>query len=141
MDVTDADTKEPVEGAMVNLSGCGVEMSNETNASGIATFEVYATSTGYITVAVSKTGYNTWTKEDGIVVLKPFPGCTNLPTDPDNDGLYEDINGNGRQDFHDVVVFYENLEWVPDNEPVECFDFNGNKRIDFDDIVKLYEEL
>ncbi|RLF47385.1 MAG: hypothetical protein DRN20_06015, partial [Thermoplasmata archaeon] len=82
------------------------------------------------------------TKEDGIVVIRvvPFPGCTNPPTDPDDDGLYEDINGNGRKDFNDVVVFFKNLEWVPDNEPVECFDFNGNGRIDFDDIV-LYEEL
>ena len=144
VNVTDTNTKEPVEGATVNLSGCGVEMSNKTNASGIATFEVNATSTGNITVTVSKTGYNTWTKEDGIVVklrVVQFPGCTNPPTDPDDDGLYEDINGNGRKDFDDVVVFYENLEWVPDNEPVECFDFNGNGRIDFDDIVELYEEL
>ena len=100
-----------------------------------------ATSTGNITVTVSKTGYNTWTKEDGIVVLRPFLDCTNPLTDPDDDGLYEDINGNDRKDFNDVVVFFKNLEWVPDNEPVECFDFNGNGRIDFDDIVKLFEEL
>jgi len=43
-------------------------LSDTTNASGIATFEVNATSTGNITVTVSKKGYNTWTKEDGIVV-------------------------------------------------------------------------
>ncbi|RLF35124.1 MAG: hypothetical protein DRN03_05715, partial [Thermoplasmata archaeon] len=143
VNVTDADTGESVEGANVGLSGCGVTLSNTTNASGIATFEVNATSTGNITVTVSKTGYNTWTKEDGIVVIRvvPFPGCTNPPTDPDDDGLYEDINGNGRKDFNDVVVFFKNLEWVPDNEPVECFDFNGNGWIDFDDIVKLFEEL
>jgi len=73
--------------------------------------------------------------------LKPFPPYENLPTDPDNDGLYEDINGNGRKDFDDVVAFFQYLEWVPDNEPVECFDFNGNGRIDFDDIVKLFDEL
>ncbi|RLJ00995.1 MAG: hypothetical protein DRP08_06080 [Candidatus Aenigmatarchaeota archaeon] len=109
VNVTDTNTKEPVEGATVNLSGCGVEMSNKTNASGIATFEVNATSTGNITVTVSKTGYNTWTKEDGIVVklrVVQFPGCTNPPTDPDDDGLYEDINGNGRKDFNDVVKFF-----------------------------------
>jgi len=141
VDVRDAETNMPVEGATVDLSGCGVEMSNTTNASGIAAFEVNATSTGYITVTVSKTGYNIWTKEKGIVVLRPFPGCANPPTDPDDDGLYEDINGNGGIDFNDVVVFYENLEWVPNNEPVECFDFNGNSRIDFNDIVELYEEL
>ena len=147
VDVRDADTGEPVEGATVNLSGCGVEMSNETNASGIAAFEVKATSTGNITVTVSKTGYKTWMKEEGIVV-KPgvpgvvsFPNCTNPPTDPDDDGLYEDINGNGRKDYDDLVEFFNYLGWVEKNEPVECFDFNGNSRIDFNDIVELYEEL
>ena len=68
VNVTDADTGEPVEGANVSLSGCNVTLSDTTNASGIATFEVNATSTGNITVTVSKKGYNTWTKEDGIVV-------------------------------------------------------------------------
>ena len=95
-------------------------------------------------MTVSKTGYKTWTKEDGIVVkpgVVPFPDQENPPTDPDDDGLYEDINGNGRKDFDDVVTFYDYLEWVPDNEPVECFDFNGNGRIDFDDIVELFGEL
>jgi len=141
VDVRDADTGEPVEGATVNLSGCRYANETTTNASGIATFEVNATSAGYITVTVSKTGYNTWTKEKGIVVLRPFPGCTNPPTDPDDDGLYEDINGNGRKDFKDVEVFFKNLEWVPDNEPVECFDFNGNGGIDFADITELFKEL
>jgi len=72
VNVTDADTREPVEGANVSLSGCGVTLSDTTNASGIATFEVNATSTGNITVTVSKTGYITWTKEDGIVVIQPL---------------------------------------------------------------------
>jgi len=61
--------------------------------------------------------------------------------DPDNDGLFEDINGNGRKDFNDVVVFFNYLEWVEGSEPVSNFDFNGNERIDFNDIIKLFEEL
>jgi outer membrane protein assembly factor BamB len=70
-----------------------------------------------------------------------FPGCTNPPTDPDNDGLCEDTNGNGRKDFYDVIVFFKNLEWVEKNQPIECYDFNKNGHIDFDDIVKLFEEI
>ncbi|HMK46160.1 MAG TPA: hypothetical protein VK436_06000 [Methanocella sp.] len=73
--------------------------------------------------------------------FKPFPGETMLPTDPDHDGLYEDINGNGRLDFSDIVVFFQNLDWVRANEPVSAFDFNGNGRIDFDDVVTLYDML
>jgi parallel beta-helix repeat protein len=72
----------------------------------------------------------------------PFPcGSCNAPYDPDGDGLFEDVNGNGRKDFNDVVLFFNYLEWIPDNELINYFDFNGNGRIDFNDIIKLFEEL
>ena len=72
----------------------------------------------------------------------PFPSCTNPPTDSDGDGLCEDINGNGRLDFNDVVVFFNNLEWA-ERQPIECwcYDFNGNGRIDFDDVKKLFDKI
>ncbi|KUG10023.1 hypothetical protein ASZ90_016567 [hydrocarbon metagenome] len=75
--------------------------------------------------------------------VEPFPGYTNRPTDPDGDGLYEDINGNGVLDFDDVVAFYQNMAWVEGNAfvGIEPYDFNGNGRIDYDDIVVLYYEI
>jgi len=71
----------------------------------------------------------------------PFPGKTDIPTDPDGDGIVEDMNGNGYKDFNDVVLFFKQMEWVQANEPVVLFDFNGNGYIDFNDIVRLFEEL
>jgi PKD repeat protein len=41
--------------------------------------------------------------------LPIFPGCTKPPLDPNNDGLSEDINGNSRLDFSDVVTYYNNI--------------------------------
>ena len=73
--------------------------------------------------------------------VKPFPGYTKPPTAPGGDGLYRDINGNGRIDFNDVVVFFTNMEWVIANQPVAAFDFSKNGRIDFTDIVKLFESI
>jgi PKD repeat protein len=73
--------------------------------------------------------------------VKPFPGYTTPPTDPNRDGLYEDTNGNGRADFNDVIVFFNNMEWVIANQPVAAFDFSKNGRIDFTDIVKLFESI
>jgi PKD repeat protein len=75
--------------------------------------------------------------------LDPFPGYPNLPTDPDGDGLYEDINGNGILDYDDVVAFYQNMAWVAGNTAVgiEPYDFNGNDRIDYDDVVVLYYRI
>ena len=79
-----------------------------------------------------------------VVVMRvmPFPGCTNPPADLDNDGLYEDINGNGRRDFTDVAIFFKYLEWIEDNQPtIKPFDFNKNGRIDFDDVARLFKMI
>ena len=71
----------------------------------------------------------------------PLPDHDNPPTDPDSDGFYEDLNGNGRIDFDDVVQYFRYMEWIAENEPVSCFDFNSNGRIDFDDIAELFGEV
>ena len=82
----------------------------------------------------------TITVTSGVSVL-PLPGFTNPPTDPDSDGLYEDLNANNRKDFNDVVLMFNQMQWIAANEPVSAFDFNGNGRIDFNDIVKLFGEI
>ena len=64
-----------------------------------------------------------------------------IPTDPDADGIYEDLNANGRIDFADVTLYFEQMDWIGENEPVSLFDFNGNSRIDFADIVALFDEV
>jgi PKD repeat protein len=68
-----------------------------------------------------------------------FPGCTNPPTDPDQDDHYEDINGNGILDFDDIVVLYHNVWWIKEKARVAFFDFNSNTLIDFNDVIKLYD--
>jgi C1A family cysteine protease len=73
--------------------------------------------------------------------LPVFPGYTNPSTDSDHNDLYEDINGNGELDFDDVVAYYDNMNWIEDNAPVDFFDYNNNDQIDFDDVVKLYDML
>ncbi|MBP1928166.1 PKD repeat protein [Methanolinea mesophila] len=75
--------------------------------------------------------------------VKPFPGYANPPLDPDTDYFFEDINGNGRLDYDDVVVFYQNMQWIRDQADVGIlpYDFNGNGRIDYDDVVLLYWEV
>jgi PKD repeat protein len=70
-----------------------------------------------------------------------LPSYTNPPTDPNHDGLYEDINGNGNLDFNDVVIYYDNIDWIEKNAPLASFDYNHNNLIDFNDVVKLYDML
>jgi PKD repeat protein len=69
------------------------------------------------------------------------PGATGAPTDTDGDGLYEDVNGNGRKDFADVVLYFNQMTWIAANEPVGLFDCNENGRIDFADVVALFNAL
>ena len=69
------------------------------------------------------------------------PGAMGLPTDTDSDGLFDDTNGNGRQDFADVVLFFNQMTWIAANEPVAAFDCNGNGRIDFADVVWLFNHI
>ncbi|MBP1928165.1 PKD repeat protein [Methanolinea mesophila] len=104
-------------------------------------------SAGNYTVTLTVTnaqGSDPTTRVEYIEVLQgpvAFPGKTNLPTDPDGDGIYEDMNGNGFSDFNDVVLFFKQMEWVQANEPIVLFDFNHNGIIDFNDIVRLFKEI
>ena len=56
-------------------------------------------------------------------------------------GWYDDVNGNGRKDFADVVLYFNQMTWIAANEPVAAFDYNGNGRIDFADVVWLFNHL
>jgi PKD repeat protein len=103
---------------------------------------------GQITGLSTSTSYRIhagfWVMDDtcGSVPVIALPGYTNNPpTDPDGDCIYEDLNGNGRLDFADVVLYFNQMEWIAVYEPVSAFDLNGNGRIDFADIVKLFGEI
>jgi secreted PhoX family phosphatase len=76
----------------------------------------------------------------GMAVTGPPTLDGSTPTDPDGDGEYEDLNGNGRLDYDDVVLLFEEF----DSEAVQlnesAYDFNDNGELDYDDIVSLYEE-
>ena len=71
---------------------------------------------------------------------RPFPN-SGLPLDLDKDGRYEDVNGNNRKDFADVVLYFNQMTWIETNEPLAAFDYNGNQRIDFADVTWLFNNL
>ncbi|WP_435102204.1 alkaline phosphatase PhoX [Halarchaeum sp. P4] len=75
----------------------------------------------------------------GLLVTGPTAVTgSNAPKDHDGDGLYEDVNGNGRMDYEDVNALFESF----DSESVRlnkgAYDFNENGELDYDDIVDLY---
>jgi len=95
-----------------------------------------------VLTATSGGGSNTLTKTNYIAVTGPslaaLPGYSNLPRDLNGDGLYEDMNGDGHKNMGDIVLFFNNVQWMKSNEPSALFDFNSNGRIDLGDVVVLF---
>ncbi|WP_226010631.1 BGTF surface domain-containing protein [Halomicrobium salinisoli] len=63
------------------------------------------------------------------------------PRDPDGDGLYEDLNGNGETDYADVVQFYEHRDDPAVARRVDAYDFDLDGDVDRADVVALFERV
>jgi endonuclease YncB( thermonuclease family) len=140
------------DGSTISLQAADIEDNVGSGASDVplATVSLVPQSAGTTGVGL---GIDALDADDGSVIdaatstgdLTVAPveriGDNDLPTDPDDDGVYEDLNGNGQLDFEDVVVFFENRESDAIQDYVDAYDFNGNGRIDFDDITTLFEEI
>jgi len=73
-----------------------------------------------------------------IGVLQSFPGTEKMPLDLDQDGIYEDVNGDGMFNFNDVLLFLSTNSWISRNQPISCFDTNNDQKISFADPFILY---
>jgi PKD repeat protein len=76
-----------------------------------------------------------------VVLVSLVPGGMLTPRDLNGEGKYEDVNGNGRKDFADVTLYFNQMTWIAANEPMRAFDYNGNGRIDFADVTWLFNQL
>jgi subtilisin family serine protease len=62
------------------------------------------------------------------------------PTDPDGDGKYEDIDGNGSFGITDVSAFFNSYNNNRIKNNPENFDFNNDGEINIIDVSKLFSE-
>lgn len=80
-----------------------------------------------------------------VVAIHPFPqtdgGFYPLPTDPNGDGMYEDLDGNGWIGFNDVVLYFNNLDFVEKGQPCSAFDYDMSGFIGFNDVVRLFRMI
>ncbi len=79
-----------------------------------------------------------------ITVTRPFPTITGQPgraQDIDKDGMAEDLNANGRHDFQDIVIFFNNISAEEVTLNVSFFDFDNNSFIGFNDILAMFQIL
>ncbi|AWB26668.1 hypothetical protein HARCEL1_02540 [Halococcoides cellulosivorans] len=62
-----------------------------------------------------------------------------VPTDPDGDGLYEDVSGNGRVDFPDVNLLFQNTDTAAVQDNTAFYDFSDDGTVDPQDVLALFE--
>jgi len=119
------------------------------NDTPLASFTLRGVDSGTTDIEISVSKFNDdsggapeTTTEAGVLVVGPPPvtGSTS-PTDPDNDGRFEDVNGNGRLDYEDIQTLFDNFESDSVTMNKSAYDFNQNGKLDFDDIVDLFGEV
>ncbi|MFW6436608.1 MAG: fibronectin type III domain-containing protein [Halococcoides sp.] len=60
-------------------------------------------------------------------------------TDPNDDGLYEDLTGNGEIDFPDVNTFFQNTDTDRVDRNRQFYDFNEDGEISLQDVMALFQ--
>ncbi|WP_080510664.1 outer membrane protein assembly factor BamB family protein [Halorubrum kocurii] len=94
-------------------------------------------------------GYNSNSDaEDSLIGVKsPVerespPSVLSSPvTDPDSDGLYEDVNGDGDYSIVDVQALFANLDSDAVQQNPEKFDFNDDGSVTITDVQALFFQL
>jgi hypothetical protein len=79
---------------------------------------------------------------DGTVEFTPpdINGDGNLPGDPDEDGLYEDTNGDGTVDTGDAQALFGNRDSDAVQNNAGAFDFNGDGVLNVGDAQALFDQ-
>jgi PKD repeat protein len=63
------------------------------------------------------------------------------PTDPDGDGQYEDVNGDGTVNIVDVSAFFQNYQGETVQNNVDAFDYNGDGSVTVVDANRLFSDV
>jgi endonuclease YncB( thermonuclease family) len=118
-------------GSDLRLSGTAVT-DGTNNLDGNASLVVTSSFDGNLQADVEPFGR--YTSRRGV-------GAYGAPTDPDGDGRFEDVDGDGRATYNDVVAMMEDFQSGDLRARTSAFDFNANGRIDFTDLVRLFRSL
>ncbi|AAG20133.1 S8 family serine peptidase [Halobacterium salinarum] len=70
-----------------------------------------------------------------------FDGTTYYPADPDDDGVYEDVNGDGVVDMADVELLYQLALRNAVPESTTAFDVTGDGKFDMHDVQALTRQV
>jgi len=131
------------------VSGIGVETRDGSDVAIVeVTLRAVGSGTANLSLSVDALGDETgrsYTVSGTSGVSFDVEGCQPVvgslpPKDPDDDGEYEDVNGDGEVNVIDVTVLLERFDGlIPANQP--CFDFNGDGVLNILDVAELLNEV
>jgi hypothetical protein len=143
-DVTD-------DGGSVSFETYGLGIEDTGDGTTVATVTVRAVGAGTTDVTLADvevadrpgTAYENTTADGTLtgVDIDPVGPFENPPTDSDHDGVFEDVNGDGRANIVDVQAFFENQDDDAVTAHPSRFDFNDDGRYSPSDIQALFSEL
>ncbi|WP_435095354.1 hypothetical protein [Halarchaeum sp. P4] len=143
---------ERVDNDTIQLRGLDLNNTTEPGAEDVHLARIALTgeAAGNVSVTFSETNLDTENGSDvafvtdganlTVEVLAPVVNDS-VPTNPDDDPQYEDVNGNGEADFNDVVTLFDNMNDPAVTNHTSQFDWNDNGEVDFADIVSLYDDV
>ncbi len=145
---TDESTNNPTSWAWTisGAEGTDYQYTDETSSTSQNPHVQFLVAGSYdVTLTATNSGGSDFeTKDDYIAAgsgLIPFPGESNLPTDPDSDGLYENLHGDAFFNFADVQRYFKEMTWIAAHQPLAFFDYNSDGFINFADAQRLFKEL
>jgi PKD repeat protein len=75
--------------------------------------------------------------QSGSPFSSPLPGSSAPPQDANGDGVIEDLNGDGTEDFSDVITLAFNLDVSLTSEQLNALDYDGSGTLDFGDVITM----
>ena len=93
-----------------------------------------------VTDSLGAVGIGT-TQVEVLAVYPTLPGMSAPAQDLDGDGTAEDMNGNSRLDFGDIVALFDHMDSPEVKSDIAAFDFNGNGLLDMADVQTLFDLL
>jgi hypothetical protein len=111
----------------------------ETHFAGVSSAQIE--SSGRILDPTDPEGLNLGYRADMQIPIGFNYKIVSTMRDPDNDGKFEDLNGNGRLDLNDLVLLFSNFRWISESNISERIDYNNNNKADYADIVTLFKRF
>jgi PKD repeat protein len=119
-------------------------LGDGTTATGKQVTHTY-TDSGQFTVELTvQDGTETDTATETVTISStppPLPGYESAPQDPDQDGLFEDVDGDGDFTIFDVQVFFVNFKGQTVQNNPAPFNFDESAGVSLIDVQALFTEL